>query len=202
MVVPDAGVQYGETFLNAANGQFEKFRAIKLPGAENGTYDADGLAWINTGFPYDTRPHAVGWEDGRDLAAGWARLSTTPRPLQAIWARDGGIYIRHGVFAFFDPGTKREITYELRQPEANAPGPFVYDFRRVGDRLIMVYDDHGKMYVDIFEHATGRRVGRQELPGMKCDDDHEATKVKILPEAIVIADIRGLHVLAGGTASP
>ena len=201
-ILPDVGLRYGETLLNVTSGRLEKFRAVKVLGVEGGTYDSDGLAWICTGFPCDRRPHAVGWGDDQDLALGWPRETTVPRPYQGIWARDGGIYLRHADFVFFDAAAKREIVYQIKPPDGNGAEPFLYDFRKVGDRLVTVYDDLGKIYVDVFEQATGRRIGRQELPGVPCDKDHETVKVKILPEAIVVRDIHGLHVFAGGRVSP
>ena len=137
--------------------------------------------------------------------------------------RGDGLYARFaGQLIYYNPATRGQIVYDLTRPGGGIQ-PFILEFREMGDRLLVVSGSTGqtpappnrhspdptppkewRMYVDLFERATGKPLGRQELSGVKCCISHIAyqtmagydTKVVILDGSIVVTDIDGVHVFA------
>jgi len=59
-----------------------------------------------------------------------------------------------------------------------------------------------KMFVDVFDHATGWRIDRQQLPDVKCCVDIIAYRIMAgYDTQVVICDTGGIHVFAGPAAS-
>ncbi|MCE5278396.1 MAG: PQQ-binding-like beta-propeller repeat protein [Planctomycetaceae bacterium] len=63
------------------------------------------------------------------------------------------------------------------------------------DRWAMFSQSKPALFIDLFDRASGRHLGRQELPGVTFDE--ETTQVKILNRMIVVADARSVQVFTG-----
>lgn len=232
----DVGNRVGEVFIHGQTGATAGSRVI-TPSDQwpwgHFTIDQGGVGWINSN---DRKAHAVGWDGGPDLAAGM-QFDFDPQ-VKHRWhhmrmgihvAADSTIYARLlGEVVHFEPASGRQTLYDLKKPDKDAMQPFVFATRRFGDRLVVVSGETGqeaterdrrspaatgpadwKMFVDVFDHATGRRIERQQLPDVKCCVDIIAyrimagydTQVVILDHAIVVCDTSGIHVFAGPAAS-
>lgn len=232
----DVGSRVGEVFVHGQTGATVGSRVV-TPSDQwpwgHFTIDQGGIGWINSN---DRKAHAVTWEGGPDLAANM-KFDFDPM-VKHRWhhmrmgihvAADSTIYARLlGEVVHFDPASGRQTLYDLKKPDKDALQPFVFASRRFGDRLVIVSGETGqeaterdhrspaatgpaewKMFVDIFDHGTGRRIDRQQLPGVRCCVDIIAyrimagydTQVFILDHAIVVCDTGGIHVFAGPAAA-
>lgn len=231
----DIGNRVGEVLVNGRTGATTGTRVV-TPSDQwpwgHFTIDEGGIGWINSN---DRKAHAVTWQGSDDLAAGM-QFDFDPM-VRHRWhhmrmgvhvAADATIYARLlGEVVRYDPASGRQTLYDLKKPDKDALQPFVFAARRFGDRLVVVSGDTGqeaterdhrspaatgpsewKMFVDIFDHETGRRIDRQQLPDVKCCVDIIAyrimagydTQVFILDDAIVVCDTGGIHVFAGPAA--
>lgn len=195
-------------------------------------YDDNGFAsfMIRGGSYWGGGEHmtvALGY-DGKRLTDNWKRrfdfaASNSHYGRTGVHVRGHGVYARlDGYLLFFEPATGAETMYSVTRP-GDVIQPFIFDFREDGDRLIVVSglmglkppekgqrspaptpQEQWRMYVDIFERATGKSMGRQELPGVLCCVTHTAyqtlagyeSQVRIDNDAIVITDINGVHIFA------
>lgn len=228
MAFPDVGGRSGEALIEAGTGQV-KARQPLVPQAWDlwspVNYDPAGIGFIgNTGM--QGRLFAVPYSGGTNLIAGWERtLDLTPlRWLSryvGVNCRGSGYYARlPGQLLFYDTASKREISYDLSR-QGNVIQPFIFDFREQGDKVIVVtgflflqapapqahsptptLEDNWRMFVDVFDRATGKNIMRQTLPGvMSCvkiiayqEMAGYETTVRILDDSIIVSDINGVHV--------
>ncbi|MCE9545617.1 MAG: PQQ-like beta-propeller repeat protein [Planctomycetia bacterium] len=229
---PDAGGRNGEAILDAATGQVSAVRQLMPAGGGTfgaPTYDTDGIGYLVSNWPTG-RIMAFNYNSQTDIAAGWQKtLDLTAHRWHFRWVgihcRQGVVYARLiGQLLRYDPATRKETVFDLSRAKEYIP-PFLLDFREQGDKLIVVSgwtqqqpprpgqhspdptdDDRWRVYVDIFDRATGQNLGRQELPGALACVSLIAyqtvagydTQVKILDDTIVVSDVNGVHVYAAG----
>ena len=232
----DKGNRVGEVFVHGQTGATIGNRVVTPTDAwpwGHFTTDEGGIGWFNSN---EKKAHAVGWQGETDLAAGMqiefdpaVKHRCHPPRMGVHVAADSSVYVRLlGEVVRFDPATKRQTLYDLKKPDKDAMQPFIFAVRRFGDRLVVVSGETGqdvteresrspaatgpdqwKMFVDIFDHESGRRIDRQQLPDVKCCVDIIAyrimagydTQAFILDDAIVVCDTAGIHVFAGPAAA-
>ncbi|MCE5328613.1 MAG: PQQ-like beta-propeller repeat protein [Planctomycetaceae bacterium] len=197
-----------EVVQDPASGKIVSHRPICPPNTwawGEYTYDEAGIGWIGS----DKRIRAVGLTGEGLLTQGWAREVEFKyfRPLVNV--RREGVYLRLTQNLLrYDPATRAEVTYDLA-PGEQAPNRMVLEFRKLGERLLVVSGDNvrgadGGVFADIFDYTSGRRLAHQTLPDVRCCVSIFSrnvasgfdTRAIILDGSIVITDTEGVYIFA------
>ncbi|MCE5328044.1 MAG: PQQ-like beta-propeller repeat protein [Planctomycetaceae bacterium] len=217
--------QVADVAVDAAGGSVQQISPLLddlVNWPECSALSPAGACYINAAMRAKYRPSA-----GDPGVTGAWRRGADPRITEmypwclGLRSAPDAAYLRfYGQLFRFDPAKRKETVYNLPAGPENTLHA-IYDFRLVGDKMVVVSGLKGKylhrrdrkdmnikwatidprMYVDVFDAATARHVARSELSGAACSQsyrwDHDA-QARILDHAIVIADRSGVHVFALG----
>ncbi|MCE9545965.1 MAG: PQQ-like beta-propeller repeat protein [Planctomycetia bacterium] len=230
----DVGWQLSEVALDSQTGTVRDFKRC-FPDQTNWwgnylDYDQDSIRYIAQEGP-DWRLHVLRSPGEADVAAPWPRKADM-NVWNNGWNKKnflGTSLTPAGIFSktpeqllMYDPATRQEIAFKIEK-EPQQFQSVILDYREIGGKLVVVSGVTGqiqpapappakaidinrsKVFVDFFDRATARHLGRQQLAGAQCciaDLTGCDTQARILDEAIVVSDARGVHLYgANGVAA-
>ena len=223
---PPGGWQLGEVVFDAATGKIRSV-VPALPN-HGGVPIAAAVTPNLIGYiGRDLRVAAVQRDTPVPRTLSWRRpvdMGATEVYPWAVWLRvtdAAGYAASFGSVHFFDVATQKEMSFRLPTPPGGKTLQAVLDARRIGTMLVVVSGDKArylgrkerseleirwdpiprKIFVDVFSLTDGKHLGRRELPGVRCSPsyrlDYDA-HVKILPNAIIVADAVGVRLFTAG----
>ncbi|MCE5276843.1 MAG: PQQ-binding-like beta-propeller repeat protein [Planctomycetaceae bacterium] len=224
----DVGWRWSLVTFEAATGAIRDIRRF-MPDDMNwsgyASLDGDSMRFMG----HDARVHVAPRGGGGDQAAAWEtkfHLNAWNhfRHLAEIRWTGKAIYANAVDQLFeFDLSTRRQTVYTPPK-DARMIQAVIHDFRPGGEAAWVVSGVTGqmravggqpapppfysladsRMYVDMFDPATGRHLARQELPDALCGLKDLAgfdTRARILDNGVVVADPRAVRIYASGAAA-